>query len=113
MEMKFTVEQRQKISARQQQAASILQMGRMELDTFLSQAVLENPLLEYDETRKETYEEHDIKNRMAGGNGQAEHTVLQTGLCKPGGRYICLCRNGRKRGIGGVPYFSVLYISAG
>ena len=34
MEMKFTVEQRQKISARQQQAASILQMGRMELDMF-------------------------------------------------------------------------------
>ena len=27
-----------------------MQMGRMELDTFLSQAVLENPLLEYDET---------------------------------------------------------------
>ena len=64
MEMKFTVEQRQKISARQQQAASILQMGRMELDTFLSQAVLENPLLEYDETRKETYEEHDIVERI-------------------------------------------------
>ena len=64
MEMKFTVEQKQKISARQQQAASILQMGRMELDTFLSQAVLENPLLEYDETRKETYEEHDIVERI-------------------------------------------------
>lgn len=45
MEMKFTVEQKQKISARQQQAASILQMSRMELDTFLCQAVLENPLL--------------------------------------------------------------------
>ena len=41
-----------------------MQMGRMELDTFLSQAVLENPLLEYDETRKETYEEHDIVERI-------------------------------------------------
>ena len=64
MEMKFTVEQKQKISARQPQAASILQMSRMELDTFLCQAVLENPLLEYDETRKETYEEHDIVERI-------------------------------------------------
>ena len=34
MKMKFVAEQKQKISVRQQQAASILQMGRMELDTF-------------------------------------------------------------------------------
>ena len=64
MKMKFVAEQKQKISVRQQQAASILQMGRMELDTFLSQAVLENPLLEYDETRKEAYEEHDMVERI-------------------------------------------------
>lgn len=53
MELKFTQRQRQNFSVRQQQSVEILQMGHMELENFMHQAVLENPLLEYDESKEE------------------------------------------------------------
>ena len=64
MELKYTSQQKQVFSARQQQSAAVLQMGRMELEEFLSQEVLENPLLQYDENRREDYEERDIVEKL-------------------------------------------------
>ena len=64
MELKYTSQQKQVFSARQQQSAAVLQMGRIELEEFLSQEVLENPLLEYDENRIEDYEERDIVEKL-------------------------------------------------
>lgn len=64
MELKYTSQRRQVFSARQQQSAAVLQMGRAELEEFLSQAVLENPLLEFDENRRDDYEERDIVEKL-------------------------------------------------
>lgn len=64
MELKYTIQQKQKFSARQQQAAKVLQMGRNELEAFLQQESLENPLLEYEEGEKEDFVEHDTFERL-------------------------------------------------
>lgn len=67
MELKFTLEQKQQLSQKMIQSAEILQMDVQELETFVRELAMENPLVELEEAHpvQEGMERVDERKREA------------------------------------------------
>ena len=64
MELQLAAEQKQNLSQRMIQSANILQMSTQELEEYIKQQELENPLIELEEVPSETRASSDIMRRL-------------------------------------------------
>ena len=64
MDLKISLEQKQVLSQRMIQSVEILQMNVQELDSFLKELTLENPLVELEENREAPQGKSDLQRKL-------------------------------------------------
>ncbi|MCC8126010.1 MAG: RNA polymerase factor sigma-54 [Clostridiales bacterium] len=79
MEMKLTATQKQTLSPRMIQSAEVLQMNNQELEAFVKEQELENPLVEIEHAREETDRMSDIQRKLEWLNATDEQNRIYYG----------------------------------